>query len=1029
MKAGMRRWTLRAGRWVSALVLATASLAEAQQSSVGGVVTDEATGQPLEAARVLLTGPNRIEATNQEGRYLFRNVAPGSYAVRVLRLGYRPATDSANVAPGEEVTLDFALTGAPVQLDEIVTTATGEQRKLEVGNSVATIDAARVAEESPIAEFGNLLSGRAAGVQVQKSGGTTGTGTRIRIRGSNSVSLSNEPLYYLDGIRMESGATSSTLDIGGFGQGAGAAPSRINDLNPEDIESIEIVKGPAAATLYGIQASNGVVRITTKRGRAGRARWNLYSEAGAVNDHNTYPINFNGRDATAETGPDWDGFCIVQFELDGLCTQTSVSQFSPLQADSTTPLKSGFRQQYGANVSGGTEQFSYYFSGDYENEDGVYRLPRLEEDSVREARGFVPENQLRPNALERVSLRANLGANVSADADLQANIGYTSSDVRFVENDNSFLTITGSAEASGLPEDVNRGWYFIPAELFAALANQATERFIGGLTGNWRPAAWLTTRATLGYDVTNRQDVQFFPTGQVADYLENRSGLKYDNRFQLSQTSVDLAASARFKLSPTLGSKTSVGGQFYRDLASGVLATGRGLPAGSGTITGAGSTEARDTTVESRSIGSYVEQELAVKERLFVTGALRFDDNSAFGQNFDATVYPKASVSWLVSEEPFFNRDGFLSTLRLRGAFGVSGQQPGTTDALRYFSPVAGKRGGVAGTGITFGSLGNADLKPERSRELELGLDASIANDRVSLEFTYYNKRTRDALVQRNVAPSIGASEFQFFNLGAVKNSGFELAINTRLIDSPSFAWDLALSGSVYDNKLLELGEGVEPIIFGFGLQRHAEGFPLGGYWARPITGFDDANGNGIIEVNEDEGIREVFVADEAVFRGRALPNKEASLNSAVTLFDGLVRVGTQFDYRGGHYLDNAIESFRCTPVLNCRGLVDRTAPLEEQANAQALLNDATEWGYYEPAWFIKMRELSLTFFAPDDWARRFRASRLSLTLAGRNLWTITDYSGVDPEVNAFAQDNFATSDFESQPQVRYWTARLNIGF
>ncbi len=282
MKAGMRRWMLRTGRWVSALALATASLAEAQQASIGGAVTDEATGQPLEAARVLLTGPNRIEATNQEGRYVFRNVAPGSYAVRVLRLGYRPATNTANVAPGEDVALDFALTGAPVQLDEIVTTATGEQRKLEVANAVATIDAARVTEESPISEFGNLLSGRAAGVQVQKTGGTTGTGTRIRIRGSNSVSLSNEPLYYIDGIRMESGASSSTLDIGGFGQGVGAAPSRINDLNPEDIESIEIVKGPAAATLYGIQASNGVVRITTKRGRAGRARWNLYSEAGMV---------------------------------------------------------------------------------------------------------------------------------------------------------------------------------------------------------------------------------------------------------------------------------------------------------------------------------------------------------------------------------------------------------------------------------------------------------------------------------------------------------------------------------------------------------------------------------------------------------------------------------------------------------------------------------------------------------------------------------------------------------------------------
>jgi TonB-linked SusC/RagA family outer membrane protein len=1025
MKAGMRRLMLRAGRRVCAFVLATASLAEAQQSSVGGVVTDEATGQTLEAARVLLTGPNRIETTNQEGRYLFRNVAPGSYAVRVLRLGYRPSTDSASVAPGEAVTLDFALTGAPVQLDEIVTTATGEQRKLEVANAVSTIDAARVAEESPISEFGNLLSGRAAGVQVQKSGGTTGTGTRIRIRGSNSVSLSNEPLYYIDGIRMESGATSSTLDIGGFGQGVGAAPSRINDLNPEDIESIEIVKGPAAATLYGIQASNGVVRITTKRGRAGRPRWNLYSEVGAVRDHNTYPINFNGRDATEETGPDWDGFCIVQFELDGLCTQTSVSQFSPLQADSTSPLKAGLRQQYGANVSGGNELLTYYFSGDYESEDGVYRLPQLEEDSVREVRGDVPDNQLRPNALERVSVRANVGANVSADADVQANVGYTSSDARFVENDNSFLTITGSAEASGVPEDVNRGWFFIPAELFAELAQQSTERFMGGLTGNWRPTSWLTTRATLGYDVTNRTDIQFFPTGQVADFgaPSIREGLKFDNRFQVSQTSVDLAATARFRLSPSLSSKTSVGGQFYRDLADGVLATGRGLPAGSETITGAASTEARDTTVESRSLGSYVEQEVAIKERLFLTGALRFDDNSAFGENFDATVYPKASASWLVSEEPFFNRSGFLSTLRLRGAFGVSAQQPGTTDALRFFSPTSGKRGGVPLPGITFGNLGNTGLKPERSREFELGFDASLFRDRVSLEFTYFNKRTKDALVQRNVPPDAGVSEFQFFNLGEVKNYGAELAINTRLIDTRSIAWDLALSGSVYDNHLVELGEGVEPIIFGFGLQRHEEGFPMGGYWARPILGFDDANGDGIIAADE------VTVGDDAVFRGRALPNKEASLNSALTLFDGLVRVGTQFDYRGGHYIDNAIESFRCTPVLNCRGLVDRTAPLEEQARAQAVLNEATEWGYYEPAWFIKLRELSFTIFAPDSWARRFRASRLSLTLAGRNLWTITDYSGVDPEVNAFAQENFASSDFESQPQVQYWTARLNIGF
>ena len=1021
MSVGIRLGMVGVSLLLAGLMASVPSAAEAQ-GTIDGRVVDEAGGAPLEAAQVVLTGTNRIETTNRDGRFTIRNVPAGPYQVRVLRLGYKPATQGATVASGETASLSFSLRSAPVQLDELVTTATGLQRKLEVANAVSTIDVTRVAEESPIAEFGNLISGRAAGVQVQKSGGTTGTGTRIRIRGSNSVSLSNEPLYYIDGIRMESGATSSTLDIGGFGQGVGAGPSRINDLNPDDIESIEIVKGPAAATLYGIQASNGVVRVTTKRGRAGRPRWNLFTEVGAVDDHNTYPINYNGRDATLATGPDWDGFCIVQFELDGLCTQTSVSQFSPLADPATRPLKAGLRQQHGASVSGGSEQLTYYFSGDYERENGVYRLPGFEEDSVRESRGSVPDNQIRPNTLERLSLRANVGANVAANADVQANLGYTSSDTRFVENDNSFLTVTGSAEASGVPEDVNRGWFFIPAELFAALANQSTERFIGGFTGNWRPASWLNARATLGYDVTNRQDVQFFPTGQVADYLQKRAGEKSDNRFQISQTSVDLASTARFKLNSTVSSKTSIGAQFYRDLASGVFATGRGLSAGSGTITGAGVTEARDTTIESRSLGTYLEQEFGVKERLFVTGALRFDDNSAFGQNFNATVYPKASVSWLVSDEPFL-KNSFLNTFRLRAAFGVSGQQPGTTDALRFFSPVAGKRGGTAETGVTFGSLGNVDLKPERSRELELGFDASMLNDRVSVEFTYYTKRTRDALVERNIAPSGGVSDIQFFNLGEVSNSGAELAINTRLLDSRSIAWDLALSGSINNNKLIELGAGVEPIIFGFGLQRHEEDLPLGGYWARPILGFDDTDGDGIISAGE------VTVGPDPVFRGRALPNKEAALNSTVTLFDGRVRVGTQFDYRGGNYIDNAIESFRCTPVLNCRGLVDRTAPLEEQAKAQAVLNEATEWGFFEPAWFIKLRELSLTVFAPDAWARSFRASRLSLTLAGRNLWTITDYSGVDPEVNAFAQDNFATSDFESQPQVRYWTARLNIGF
>jgi TonB-linked SusC/RagA family outer membrane protein len=1022
---------------LAAVALALPSIAAAQAGAITGSVTDEAGGAALEAARVVLSGTNRIEATNREGRFTFRDVAPGTYQLRVLRVGYRPAAQSATVAEGQTVTLDFAMTAAPVQLDEVVSTATGEQRKLEIGNAVATIDAARIAEQAPITEFTNLISGRAAGVQVLKSSGTTGTGTRIRIRGSNSLSLSNEPLYYLDGVRLESGSTSSTLDIGGFGSGLGAGPSRINDIDPDDIENIEIVKGPAAATLYGIQASNGVVRITTKRGTAGPPRFNLFSELGAVSDNNEYPLNFAGRDTTAAGIADgWDGFCSIQSELDGLCTQTSVQSFQPLNEPATRPYKAGLRQMYGANMSGGGDRVTYFVSGSYENEMGPFRLPKFEEDSIVAARGSLPDNQRRPNALEKYGIRANIGADVSDNFDIQTSLGFLTSNSRFIENDNSFLTVNGSGTTSGYLPDFNRGWYFIPAELFAEQATQAANRFTGGFTGNWRPLPWLSSRATIGYDVVNRTDVQFFPTGEVADYpsgpQSNRLGARTNNRFQISQTSIDLGASARFQLSPAVGSRTSVGGQFFRDLTRGNYASGRGLPAGSGTINGAQTTEARDTALESRSIGSYVEEEINLKERLYVTGALRFDDNSAFGKNFDATVYPKASVSWLMSEEPFFHV-GALNTLRFRAAFGVSGQQPGTTDAIRFYNSVSGKKGGVGTTGVTFGSLGNLDLKPERSREFEVGLDAGLFKDRLSVELTYYNKLTRDALISRSVAPSLGASATQFVNLSRIRNRGFELAINTRIIDKPTIAWDLSLSGSTTKNKILELGEGVSPIFVGF-YQRHQAGYPAGGYWAPTVT-WNDANGDGIIDLDPNRDGEfddaEVALSDTAVFRGSALPTREASLNSQLAIFSGKVVLGTQFDYRGGHLVDNSLEQFRCFSIGNCRGLYDKSASLEEQALTQAtfLPGGGNSVAFLEPGWFIKLREVSLTFEAPDRWARMFRASRLSLTLAGRNLWTITDYTGVDPEVNAFAQDNFASSDFESQAQVRYWTARLNVGF
>jgi len=314
----------------------------------------------------------------------------------------------------------------------------------------------------------------------------------------------------------------------------------------------------------------------------------------------------------------------------------------------------------------------------------------------------------------------------------------------------------------------------------------------------------------------------------------------------------------------------------------------------------------------------------------------------------------------------------------------------------------------------------------------------------VTVEATAFYKQTRDALIQREIVPSLGTTTTQFFNLGKVSNRGVELRLDTRIIDKPNFAWDLTFTGSVTKNNLDDLGEGVEPITLGF-IQRHVEGYTLGGIWDRPILSYNDANGNGVIEpaVYDDAGNvvvpAEYTVGDTAVYRGSAIPTREFGLRSNFSFFRNLFSLGALFDYRGGNWIENGTDSFRCGGgVIYCRALIDPTASLKDQAAAAAYTygdpNGFTEWGFFEPAWFIKLRELSLTFNAPDHIARMLGASRASLTLSGRNLFTIDDYSGIDPEVNGFGQgreggSNFAATDFFSQPQVRYWVARLNLGF
>ncbi len=1014
-----------------ALLLGNASPGRTQQASViTGRITDAATAAPIPWARLQLSPSGQVVPVAQDGRFTIRGISGGLYEVRVIAVGFGSQRKSVNVSPSETVTADFALAAVPYSLDEIVTTATGDQRRLELGTTVGTLRADSLVAFAPVASMSNLLQGRTAGVTVLPSSGTTGAGSRIRIRGANSPSLSNEPLVYLDGVKINSATNSSSLGVGGQGQ------SRLNDLNPEEIESVEIIMGPSAATLYGTEAANGVVRITTKRGKAGPPNWNVYAEAGRLDDPNRYPDNYRSIGQAlvggVPAGPEIT--CLVPAIAAGGCVQNRLSTFNPLMTTGVTPISTGNRQQVGASVSGGTDLVQYFISGEYEQEDGTFELPAGEAQRVLTSRGTseLPGTVYRPNALSKVSGRVNLNIRPASTVDVSTSMGYVSSDTRLPQNDNTVLGklpsgVFGRADVADTVG--NSGWgFFRPGEIFSLLRNQNVERFTGSATTNWRPSGWLTGRATLGYDITNRGEIQFDPTAQGPAFGTVPFGTKADTRTQLRVYTADGSATANATLSSRLTSRTTLGGQFTKDVFFQNLASGARLAIGADDIDGAAILSASQTTTTTTKLGAFLEQQLNLNNRLFLTGALRADDNSAFGQDFNTVLFPKASVSYIISDEGFFPKPGFLGLLRLRAAYGASGRQPSATDALTYLVPTSAAIENTSTTAVRFGGLGQAELKPERSTEVELGVDAQFLDDRLNLEVTWFSQRTSDALVGRVLAPSLGASDGgnnqRIENLGELSSRGFELTVNARPIESRSVSWDLALTGSWLRNQLETLGEGIPPVTSG--AQRHVPGYPLGGFWERPVS-YHDGNGDGMIEFSE------ITIGPDAVYGGSSTPTREAALASTMTFLNGKLRLQGQLDYKGGHHQLNLTELFRCTATgNNCRGIHDPTAPLDQQARAVTRRSTTTNYGFLESAEFLKLREVSLTWNAPGSFARIIGARHLSLTGAGRNLATWTGYSGVDPEVNGRGQtafNGFGVNDFLTQPPVRTFLLRLNLGF
>ena len=1024
-----------------------ATSALAQGGTIAGRVGARGTNEPISQARVSVLGTTLSVISDADGKYTLRNVPAGTQQIRAVRVGYVEQKLEAQVTAGQTATLDFQMTQAVVQLAEVVTTATGESRRVEQGNSIATLgDVSKRVEEGTITSIGDLLSGgKAAGVSVL-TGNMTGSVPVVRIRGlgslaTNGSGISNAPIYVVDGVRVNT----SSINIGT----GGTNTSYLNLLTPEEIQDVEIVKGPSAATLYGTDAANGVIVITTKKGRAGSTRWTFFGEGGIVDDRNDYMTQYAlwGHNSTGALTR-----CVLKTIADGACTVDSTTSYNLFETPGVTPIVAGNRHQYGSQVNGGSDAVRYFVSGDFEQENGPLKMPDFAINRFDSLGIAVRDEWKRPEALSKQNFRANLSATLSPKMELNVSTGFVKLNQRLPQTDNNSFSYIfqaynnpgyvpdanhsglGYSKTGALGETLNGFRQFSPGEIFQVLRDQTVQDFIGSANLNWHPFSWMQNEATTGVDLADRYNLSLCRFNECPfSSATSRLGSITDTHSNDRQFTAKINSTATWAARAWMSLATTLGSDYVNNETEQSQGSGTQLPPGAQTVGAAAVRSGANTLpTASKTWGLYAQEQASIRDRLFLTVAVRSDQNSAFGTNFQRVFYPKASASWIISDESWFPHFDFLNQFRLRSSFGASGVQPGATVSLLAYAPATVTLANTAGSsftdtpGVRGNQLGNENLKPERSTEIEGGFESRLF-DRIFIDFTYFNKKTRDAIISQPIAPS--AAPFTTSvqkNLGSVRNSGVEVTVTSTILNTKPLGWDLTISGSHINNKVVSLGVGDDgkptPTI-GTGATRDSVGLPVNAWFYRPYR-YSDVNNDGLI------GVTEVWVGPNVEYRGYSFPRDQVSFANGVNLFDQKLRLNVLVDYKGGFGLLNQTWQFYCQQTDVCKTESTLNHDLGDQARliVGRYKNPSTSGGYLENGQFWRLREVSGTFALPGNIAPKYlRARDASLTFAARNLHVWTSYTGTDPESNYATGD--VQTDFSTTAPPTYFTLRLNLHY
>lgn len=872
------------------------------------------------------------------------------------------------VAAGDLAAQDSTLVTGPRLDTASPTRSTGALPA--VGDAATRGFSVSVIERSEIAGAPTLsaaLAARLPGVSVLQRSGTLGAGSRVWFRGPTSMFV-NEPLLIVDGVRVHATQTS--------GNESSALVSRLDDIDPESVERIEILRGAAASAIYGPGASKGVILVTTRSAEPGPARWTAYAESGGLTNQTSFPMNFGRAGVSTANGAPVP-YCPLRMEAAGSCTPSELSSWNPLEQAS--PFRTGWTNSAGVSLTGGSSAFSYSANAGHDRGSGIFDASRSGSTSIRFNVDAIPTN----------------------DLDLGLTIGYLNGRTHFAPGGGGGVLAAGLF-GQAADDPVGRGYRpgYVASLGLEREDVQSIDRLTIGASAVWRARSWLETRASLGMDDVDRHDrfgLVVPNVNESGDTTWFASTEMARSRPQTTTAAVD--ATASYFLRSTVAASTVLGvdywiaheGEELRERSASSLNV-HGLRDFNNMDPGSLFSESgRFWYRRVRTLGVRVGQHVAWRDRLFAAASVRANAMPGGGPDrFDPIVSSAADVSWTLLDRREAGENELVRSARLRAAWGQGG------DFLIHHVALVGPP-----------SVPSLDpppppRAPERSTETEVGADVSLLGGRVRAAVTYYSLS-----VDMGLVPNPGDPPFNFPSAVAdVDGNGWETLITARLVSHSFARWDVAAaywSGTQSLEAAMPATRLSPTILIG-------PRAPIGGIWSQSAT-YADVDGNGLL------GFNEMTMQDDFGLLGIVHPRREASLRNTVEV--GPVTIAATLDHRGGHHLINEVEELRCL-FSTCRAASDPSSSLAEQARVLALITDAYR-GQLDRGDFTRLREVSISTRIPGRWVASARTARFTVT--GRNLATWTSFRGLDPEVATTGSPGV------TPPLARWFVARFDVAW